>query len=208
MFFQDNFKRKKIIPVVNFHNLESVLPVLNLLCKHQFCTIEITIRSSISMDALRIATTNFPDAIVGAGTLKHPDQVAEIIGAGAKFAFTPGTSSNILEQCKKFKFPVIPGISTPSDIILIESYGIEYVKLFPAEVLGGAEYINALSGPFPKIKFCPTGGVTQKNSAEYLKLDNCFAIGGGWLTPEEMIATNDWIGLDVYLAEQERCFCT
>ncbi|MBL1422290.1 MAG: bifunctional 4-hydroxy-2-oxoglutarate aldolase/2-dehydro-3-deoxy-phosphogluconate aldolase [Alphaproteobacteria bacterium] len=200
MRLNEIFDKKCVIPVVNFEKLHHVEPVVEALNEHGYDIIEITLRNEISMHALELAVKKFPDTTIAAGTLKSVFQIDQIRNSGAKFAFTPGIQGDLLGMCQKQNLSVIPGISNASDAILVEQFGIEYVKLFPASILGGTSYIKALGGPFPNLKFCPTGGVNNANKDEYFELKNCFAVGGSWLTPEKYLRNEDWIGLSDFLS--------
>lgn len=114
--------------------------------------------------------------------------------------FTPGIHIDLLEECQKQNLQIIPGISNASDAILVEQFCMKYVELFPASILGRANYIKAFGGSFPNLKFCPTGGVNNVNKDEYFELNNCFAVGGSWLTPKEYLRNEDWAGLGGYIS--------
>lgn len=200
MELNEIFNKKFVIPVVNFEKLQHVEPVVEALYENGYGIIEITLRNEISMAALELAVKKFPDTVVAAGTLKKVSQIGQIRNTGAKFAFTPGIQSDLLESCQKQNLAIIPGISNASDAILVEQFGIEYVKLFPASIVGGVNYVKALGGPFPNLKFCPTGGVNYANKHDYLELKNCFAVGGSWLTPREYLRNEDWTGLSNFLS--------
>ena len=131
-------------------------------------------------------------AIVGAGTVINEKQLKAVADAGAAFAISPGLHKALAKAGDKANIPLIPGVATPSEVQLALEYGMETLKLFPAEVVGGTAMLKALYGPYANVRFCPTGGITLQSALEYLALPNVLCVGGSWLTPKEAVKNKDW----------------
>jgi 2-dehydro-3-deoxyphosphogluconate aldolase/(4S)-4-hydroxy-2-oxoglutarate aldolase len=136
-----------------------------------------------------------PDAIVGVGTITDPKQFGPARQAGAQFAVTPGLTQDLACAARENRLPLLPGVMTPSDVIAATAAGFEALKLFPARQAGGVDMLKALAGPFPHVRFCPTGGITAETACEYLALPNVACVGGSWLTPSDAIQRHDWAGI-------------
>lgn len=176
-----------IVPVVKLDNANKALPLANALCEGGLPVAEITFRTSEAEEAIRLISRNIPKMLVGAGTVLTVEQVERAIAAGAKFIVCPGFNKSIVEYCINKGVQVIPGTSCPSDMEAAMELGLEVVKFFPAEQSGGVEYLKAVSGPYPKLKFMPTGGINAKNLNDYLLLKNVVACGGTWMVKPELI---------------------
>ena len=133
-----------------------------------------------------------PEALIGAGTVTRPDEMHAVLAAGAKFAFSPGWSMALSEAAEDAGIDYIPGVMTPSEAMAAANRDHRAMKLFPADVAGGVKMLKAMAGPFPDLRFCPTGGVNAGNAAQYLALTNVFAVGGSWLVPADALAAHDW----------------
>lgn len=175
------FKRNKVIPVVVINQLEEVIPTLASLNKGGINIAEITFRTACAKEAISLATKEFPEMLIGAGTVINKTQAKEAIAAGAKFIVSPGFDLATCKYLKKVKVPYIPGAVTSTEIMTCLSYGIDVIKFFPASCYGGAKTIKALIGPFKNIKFVPTGGIDETNINEYLAIDNVVAVGGSFM---------------------------
>ena len=180
----------KLIPVVVIKNLEDTVPTLEALKKGGINCAEITFRTACAKDAIALAVKEFPDMNVGAGTVINGKQCKEALKAGAKFIVSPGLSVAVAKVCKLRGVPYYPGCVTPTEIMAALELGITTVKFFPANVYGGLKAMKALAGPFPQIKFIPTGGVNMGNIDEFLAWDKIAAVGGSFFVEEALKASN------------------
>lgn len=190
-----------VIPVIAIRDPDSAVDLAHALVAGGIPTLEITLRTEHGLKAIERIAKEVQGAIVGAGTVINGEQLKAVEQAGAAFAISPGFNSRLAEAATTSNIPLIPGIATPGELMLALEYGIDTCKLFPAEVVGGQNMLKALHGPFPQVKFCPTGGITPANAAEYLKLPNVLCVGGSWLTPQDAVAARDWNTLTRLAAE-------
>ena len=153
---------------------------------------EITLRTDVALEAIKRISKAFPEAIVGAGTVINIEQYDAVVKAGAKFAISSGATEKLLMHAAKGKIALVPGTATPSDMMKALELGYDHLKFFPAEVNGGAAALKAISAALPQLRFCPTGGISEKNLAHYLVLDCVAAVGGSWMLPNDAIAAKDW----------------
>jgi 2-dehydro-3-deoxyphosphogluconate aldolase/(4S)-4-hydroxy-2-oxoglutarate aldolase len=176
-----------IIPVVTIENIEDAVPLANALIDGGIKIMEVTLRTNIALDAINEIAKNVPDMCVGAGTVCDEIQMEQVLDSGAKFAFSPGISPELIRCAYDNSLPFIPGVATPSEIMRAKNHGIKYCKLFPASVVGGVEALKAYQGPFGDMNFCPTGGINLGNMNQYLALDNVPCIGGTWIVDKKLI---------------------
>lgn len=172
---------EKRIPLITIQDVADTERAMQNLLDKGLHTAEITFRTACAEEAIRSACEKFPDMYIGAGTVINAAQCEKAIAAGAKFIVSPGLSEAVAAVCKRHGVPYYPGCVTPTEIMAALELGITVIKFFPAGVYGGIKAIKALSGPFPQVKFIPTGGVTADNEAEFLALPNVFAVGGSYL---------------------------
>jgi 2-dehydro-3-deoxyphosphogluconate aldolase/(4S)-4-hydroxy-2-oxoglutarate aldolase len=170
-----------IIPVVKLDHLEDTLPLVSILAKEGIKLIEVTFRTDIAAQAIDLIRKNFPDVLVGAGTVLTLDQLEQAHKSQAQFIVAPGLNPLIVRAAQKLNLPIIPGVSSASEIEQAIQFNLDVVKFFPAVPLGGVANIKALSGPYPNISFIPTGGINLDNMNDFLKLPNVLAIGGSWM---------------------------
>lgn len=183
-------KEFKVIPVVVLNNEEDAVNQLTALREGGLLVAEITFRTAYALEGIKYAIKNFPDILVGAGTVINEKQAQEAIKAGVKFIVSPGLSKDVAKVCKENGIVYIPGCVTPTEIMEALDLGINTVKFFPANVYGGIKALKALSAPFITIKFIPTGGVNEENLREFLSFSAIEACGGSWMmkgSKEEMI---------------------
>ena len=171
----------KAVPVVVIKTIEDTIPTLKALCDGGLPVAEITFRTACAAEAIALGVKEFPNMHIGAGTVINAVQAKKAIEAGAQFIVSPGLSAEVAEVCKNANIPYLPGCATPTEIMQAIAMGIEIVKFFPANVYGGLSAIKALSGPFPQIKFLPTGGVDMSNIKEFLAFDKIVAVGGSFM---------------------------
>lgn len=169
---------EKIIPVVIIHELSEVDKTMKALLADGLHCAEITFRSACAADAIRLAVKNYPEMEVGAGTVINAEQCQEALDAGAKFIVSPGLSESVAKLCRENGVHYHPGCVTPTEIMRALELGLTTIKFFPAHLYGGLKTIKALSGPFPQVKFIPTGGVDASNLDDYLACENVAAVGG------------------------------
>lgn len=171
----------KIVPVVVLNRVEDTEPTLNALKRGGINSAEITFRTACAAEAIAVASKVFPDMLIGAGTVINADQCERACDAGAKFIVSPGFSPSVLEVCERRGIPYLAGVVTPTEIMTAKAYGLNVLKFFPAGVYGGVKALKALSAVFPDVKFVPTGGVDEKNLAEFLSLPCVAAVGGSFM---------------------------
>ena len=181
-----------VIPILSLNNLVDTIGVGGALINGGLNVLEVTLRTDYGLQAIRELKSANPAAIIGAGTVTTPAQFESAIEAGADFIVSPGHTSELLKFASESNIPTIPGVSTISEVMFTMEFGFDRLKLFPAEVLGGINFLKAVNGPFPKIKFCATGGITLDNASEYLSLNNVFCVGGTWLVPNKLIELKKW----------------
>jgi 2-dehydro-3-deoxyphosphogluconate aldolase/(4S)-4-hydroxy-2-oxoglutarate aldolase len=171
----------KVVPVATLKNLEDTEKTLSLLKEGGLKVIEITFRTEYAKSAIAYGVKNYPDILIGAGTVINAAQCEDAIEAGAKFIVGPGFSSEVAEICKKRDILYLPGVVTPTEVMMAVNAGITTVKFFPFSTFGGLDTVNALAGPFPNVKFMITNGITADNCEEYLKNPYVVAVGGSWM---------------------------
>ena len=180
------FDTVRVVPVVVIKDINDTIPTLSALCEGGLPVAEITFRTACAADAIRLGTEKFPDMHIGAGTVINAEQARAAIDAGATFIVSPGLSAEVAAVCKEADIPYIPGCVTPTEIMQAIALGITTLKFFPANVYGGLKAMKALSGPFPQIKFIPTGGVDRSNIDEFLAFDKIVAVGGSFFINEAL----------------------
>ncbi len=181
-----------IIPVVVIEDIKDAVPLAQSLVEGGIQIIEVTLRSSCALEAIELIAKNVPKMRVGAGTILNPTQLEQAQNRGAEFLISPGLTIKLLEHAKKKDMPLIPGVSSSSEIMQALELGYNALKFFPAEYCGGVKLLNAFNGPFKGVKFCPTGGISADNMHSYLNLENVLCVGGSWLTPKNLIQNKEW----------------
>ncbi|MFV0254869.1 MAG: bifunctional 4-hydroxy-2-oxoglutarate aldolase/2-dehydro-3-deoxy-phosphogluconate aldolase [Erysipelotrichaceae bacterium] len=181
-----------VVPVVKIDQIEDALPLAQAFIAGGINVAEITFRTECAAAAIKAIKQKFPEMLVGSGTVLTIQQVDASIEAGAEFIVSPGLNPTIVKYCQSKNIPIMPGCTNPSDVEMALSLGLTYLKFFPAEASGGLNYIRALSGPFPQIKFMPTGGINENNLQDYLKSDKILACGGTWMCKASDISNNDY----------------
>ncbi len=181
-----------IIPVVVIEDIKDAVPLAQSLIEGGIPIIEVTLRSSCALEAIELIAKNVPKMRVGAGTILNPTQLEQAQNRGAEFLISPGLTIKLLEHAKKKDMPLIPGVSSSSEVMQALELGYNALKFFPAEYCGGVKLLNAFNGPFKGVKFCPTGGISIDNMHSYLNLENVLCVGGSWLTPKNLIQNKEW----------------
>lgn len=178
---------KKIVPVVKLDRVEDAKPLCEALCEGGLPVAEITFRTDAAEESIRIAAKEFPQMLVGAGTVVNVEQAKRALDAGASFLVSPGFSRAVTEFAISNNVMIFPGTCTPSEVMMAMEYHLPVVKFFPAKQYGGLDTIKALAAPFPSMKFMPTGGISAANIQEYLAFDKIIACGGSWMVKDSYI---------------------
>jgi 2-dehydro-3-deoxyphosphogluconate aldolase/(4S)-4-hydroxy-2-oxoglutarate aldolase len=188
-------KSAVVIPVLTIERLEDAVPLARALVAGDVRVLEVTLRTPVAIEAARAIMAEVPEAIVGIGTILHPDDLARAETLGARFGISPGATPDLLKAAAASGLPFAPGIATASEVMQALAHGFNLVKFFPAEQSGGIKALRALAGPFPDVRFCPTGGVGEANAAAWLAEPNVVAVGGSWLCPAADIRSGNWDGI-------------
>ena len=181
-----------VVPVVVLNRAEDAKPLAEALCKGGLPCAEVTFRTEAAEESIRIMAQEFPEMMVGAGTVLTIEQVDRAVAAGAKFIVSPGFDPEIVDYCISKEIPVLPGCITPSEVAQAVKRGLEVVKFFPAEQFGGVATIKALAAPYTQMKFMPTGGVNAKNLESYLSFKKIVACGGSWMVKGDLIDAKEF----------------
>ncbi|MDO6567642.1 bifunctional 4-hydroxy-2-oxoglutarate aldolase/2-dehydro-3-deoxy-phosphogluconate aldolase [Alteromonas sp. 1_MG-2023] len=188
----DIFAAGPVVPVLVINDVEKAVPLAKALMAGGIKVLEVTLRTPAAIDVIKRIADEVPDSLIGAGTVTNAQQLKAVIEAGAKFAISPGMTADLLKAGMEAEIPLIPGISSTSELMKGKDAGYTHMKFFPAEASGGVKAIKAISGPFPEFTFCPTGGISTGNYNDYLALKNVVCVGGSWLAPDDAIESGDW----------------
>lgn len=188
-------KRAPVVPVLVIEDAANAVPLAQALVAGGLPVLEVTLRTPAAFESIRRITTEVPDAVVGAGTVLKPNDLESAREAGARFAVSPGATETLLKATADSGMPYLPGVATSSEVMRGLEAGLNVFKAFPAAAIGGPATISALGGPFPDVRFCPTGGIRSSTAADYLRLPNVVAIGGTWLAPPAKVRAGDWHGI-------------
>lgn len=188
----DLIEHGPVIPVIVVHDVAHAVPMARALLDGGVRVLEITLRTPAALPAMRAISQQLPDCIVGAGTLRTADDVRAAREAGCRFGVSPGLTVELAQSCRGEGLPLLPGVATASEVLHALDQGLSFLKFFPASAAGGMAMLKALAGPFPDVRFCPTGGLTLQSAPEYLALPNVPVCGGSWLTPADAMAAGDW----------------
>ena len=181
-----------VIPVIVIEDIEDAVPMAEALLAGGVKVLEITLRTKCALKAIEMIANKVPDAIVGAGTLRTKSDATNAKLAGSQFAVSPGYTNEMGLICKEIDLPLLPGVSTGSEVMKANADGFNFLKLFPAVAVGGINLLKGFSGPFSDIQFCPTGGITIESAPDFLALPNVPVCGGTWLTPKKLIEDKNW----------------
>ncbi len=192
MNLKDVLRMGPVMPVIVIHELAHAAPLALALASGGIRVLEVTLRTSCALDAVRLMREAVPEAIVGVGTVTCPADIEAALHAGAMFAVTPGLTKALAEAASGPALPLLPGVMTPGELMTARDLGFDALKFFPAREAGGVGMLRALAGPFPDMLFCPTGGITEASVASYLELPNVACVGGSWIAPAELMEQGDW----------------
>jgi 2-dehydro-3-deoxyphosphogluconate aldolase/(4S)-4-hydroxy-2-oxoglutarate aldolase len=181
-----------ILPIITVDSIDQARAIAHALQRGGLTSIELTLRTPVALAAMAALKKEFPDFIVGAGTILTPDQIKACEQAGADFLVTPGTSPAMMAALANCSLPVVPGAATPSEMLALMEHGFGVAKLFPAAVLGGIAMLKSLHGPLADLMFCPTGGINEDDAASYLAQPNVACIGGSWMVPRSWVQSAEF----------------
>lgn len=193
--------RGPIVPVIVIEDAAVAVDLAKALVAGGLSALEVTLRTPAGLAAIEAIANAVPEAAVGAGTLRLPEDFARVRDAGGTFAVTPGYTQALGRASHDTGIPLLPGVATASELLLAYADGFRFLKFFPAVAAGGIPVLKALAGPFPDVRFCPTGGITVATAPDFLALPTVGVCGGTWLTPPDRVAARDWPAITA-LAEQ------
>jgi len=183
---------QKVVPVVVIDNSRQALGLAQALIDGGINVIEITLRNDYAISAIEEVKKEFPDMLMLAGTVKTSQEAIDVVNAGAQGIVTPGITEALASTIDSLDVAYLPGVTSPSDVLLAMEHDLRECKLFPAATVGGLSLLKAMNGPFPGIRFCPTGGVSVDNFLDYMALPNVMCVGGSWVAPTSLIQSEDW----------------
>jgi 2-dehydro-3-deoxyphosphogluconate aldolase/(4S)-4-hydroxy-2-oxoglutarate aldolase len=181
-----------VIPVIVLSDVAHAVPLARALVAGGIRMLEVTLRTPAALACIEAIAREVPEAVAGAGTVRSAEDAQAAAKAGARFAVSPGYTQAVGKACRDLGLPLLPGVATGSEIMMAQEDGYTALKFFPAMQAGGLAMLKAWQGPFGDVRFCPTGGITQANAAEFLGLANVVCVGGSWLTPADAVAQGDW----------------
>ena len=190
-----------VIPVIVLHDVAHAVPMARALVAGGIRMLEVTLRTPQALACMEAIAKEVPEAVVGAGTVRSAADAAAAAKAGAQFAVSPGYTRTLGQACRDQGLSLLPGVATGSEILMAQEDGYTELKFFPAMQAGGPAMLKAWAGPFFDVKFCPTGGVTPGNAAEFLSLPNVACVGGSWLVPADALAQRDWARIEALARE-------
>ena len=181
-----------IVPVISIPKLEDALPLAEALLEGGCGCAEITFRTAAAAEAIERIRSRFPEILLGAGTVLSAEQAETAISSGAEFVVSPGTNPTVVDHCLSKGVTIFPGVCTPTEIEMALSKGIDVLKFFPAEPMGGVKFLQAICAPYKNVRFIPTGGIDTKNVGHYLALPQVVACGGSWMVKPELFEAGDF----------------
>ena len=189
---EQDLTQYRVLSVVTARDVPSTLALSRALLAGGMRAIEITLRTDAALDAIAAVREELPDMLVAAGTVTNPRELEQVIATGVTLALSPGATDSLLAAASAAPLQFIPGVASASDVMRAADHGISVCKLFPATVLGGEAMLKALAGPFPQMKFCPTGGLNPDNFRQFLALPNVVCCGGSWMVSSELVENGRW----------------
>src|SRR5260370_31342025 len=181
-----------VVPVLTIEREEDAVPLARALFEGGLRLIEVTLRTPAALVAIAAIARELPQIIVGAGTVQRPGDVVQACAAGARFRVSPGMTAELAAAALAAEWPYLPGVEPPSEVMAARDLGISFLKLFPAEAVGGIAWLRALAPVFSGVAFCPTGGIDERSAREYLALPNVPMVGGSWMAPKAAVAAGEW----------------
>lgn len=193
--------RVPVVPVLTIDRLDDAVPLARALVAGGLTVLEVMLRTEVALDAMKKLIAEVPEAVIGIGTITAEPDIRLALANGARFLVTPGTPPRLAAALRHSPVPVLPGCGTVSEAMALANEGFSILKFFPAEAAGGVGFLKAMAAPLPTIKFCPTGGVDQRNAAAYLALPNVIAVGGSWVAPKDAIERGDFARIEELATE-------
>jgi 2-dehydro-3-deoxyphosphogluconate aldolase/(4S)-4-hydroxy-2-oxoglutarate aldolase len=193
-----------VIPVVTVDDPDQAVSLARTLVEAGLPAVEITLRTASALRCIEAVARAVPEAVLAAGTVIRPGQIAEATDAGAKFLVSPGTSPNMAEALAEAVLPAMPACATVSEALHLLELGFAILKFFPAGASGGTAWLKSVSAPIPEVRFCPTGGLELKSAPDYLACPNVACIGGSWMIPKDALASRDWARIGTLAREAAR----
>jgi 2-dehydro-3-deoxyphosphogluconate aldolase/(4S)-4-hydroxy-2-oxoglutarate aldolase len=181
-----------VIPVIVIQRVADAVPLARALVAGGVRVLEVTLRTPVALECMRLIVREVPEAIVGAGTIRTVADAEAALAAGCRFGVSPGYSPAIGRACRDIGLPLLPGVATSSEVMMAGDDGYQFLKFFPATAAGGIPLLKAFAGPFADVAFCPTGGITVDTAPQFLALPNVKVCGGSWLTPQDAVDAGDW----------------
>lgn len=181
-----------VLPVITAIDVESTVLLCKALAAGGLTAVEITLRSDCALEAIAEVKQQCHNLVVSAGTITSTKDIEAVAKLGIDFCLSPGMTTTLIECAQANAMPFVPGVATPSEVMVGMEAGLSCFKLFPASVVGGMAMLKALAGPLPQVGFCPTGGVSEANMAEFLALSNVMCVGGTWLADTQLVSANKW----------------
>lgn len=193
-----------LVPILNVPRIEDAGPLASALAAGGITVCEVTLRTDVGLSAIEAFKSAEPSMITGGGSVLDSAAMQDVLEAGADFIDSPGLDEDLLSAINRCPVPVLPGVATASEAMVAYKAGIKHVKLFPASVVGGAEFIRALAAPLPDMAFMPTGGVTLSNISSFLTQPNVFSVGGTWITKPELLEKGDFASITLRAREARK----
>jgi len=201
MSLVEQLSSSRILPVITVLDPESTVQLTQALLRGGMTAVEITLRTPSALASLQAVKEQVPGVLVAAGTVTNGDLLARAAAAGADFCVSPGISRELLAAARKQKMPLLPGVATASEVMLGLDHGLDLFKLFPATAVGGRELLRAFAGPFPEVRFCPTGGLNAGNFRDFLALPNVICCGGSWMVGPDLVENGRWSEIEARAGE-------
>lgn len=198
---EDVMRLAAVIPVIRIDRIEDAVPMARALVAGGLPALEVTLRTPVAMDAMQRIMAEVEGAVVGAGTVRTPAQFEAVQKLGVRFAVSPGLTRELGITAQGADLPLLPGVGSASEVMAAMDLGFDRLKLFPATEIGGPRLARALGGPFPEVRFCPTGGINASTAPDWLALGNIICVGGSWMLPQDRIDAGDWATIEALARE-------
>jgi 2-dehydro-3-deoxyphosphogluconate aldolase / (4S)-4-hydroxy-2-oxoglutarate aldolase len=189
---EEKLQACRVLPVVTAQDVQSTVQLAHALQRGGMTAIEITLRTPAAMDAIRAVTAEVPGILVAAGTVNTPSELEQVVEAGVELALSPGATDALLQAAASAPLDFVPGVASASEVMNALDHGFSTCKLFPAVTLGGESMLKSLGGPFPDVRFCPTGGLSRDNFRQFLALPNVICCGGSWMVASDLVDNGRW----------------
>ena len=189
---EEIFAAGPVVPVLVINDVEKAVPLAKALMEGGIKVLEVTLRTPAAIDVIKRIAQEVPDSLIGAGTVTNAQQLKAVVEAGAKFAISPGMTADLLKAGMDSEIPLIPGISSTSDLMKGKDAGYTHMKFFPAEASGGIAMVKSLLAPYVNVSLMPTGGIGKNNVSDYLGIDRVICCGGTWMVSPTLIDTQNW----------------